>query len=39
MRVTEIDHGGGVVTYELRAESDMGKVIGRRVELLALSGP
>jgi predicted RNA-binding protein YlqC (UPF0109 family) len=31
VRVTEIDHGGGVVTYELSvAQSDMGKVIGRQ---------
>ena len=31
VRVTEIDHGGGVLTYELHvAQSDMGKVIGRQ---------
>lgn len=31
VRVTETDHGGGVVTYELSvAQSDMGKVIGRQ---------
>ncbi|NLU42390.1 MAG: KH domain-containing protein [Firmicutes bacterium] len=31
VRVTEIDHGGGLITYELHvAPSDMGKVIGRQ---------
>ncbi len=31
VRVTEIDHGGGLITYELHvASSDMGKVIGRQ---------
>ncbi len=31
VRVTEIDHGGGLITYELHvAQSDMGKVIGRQ---------
>lgn len=31
VRVTELDHGGGVLTYELHvAQSDMGKVIGRQ---------